>query len=628
MACRTIDIFVQDMHCTNCEIRIEKQLNKLEGIVYVKASYSRSKVTVTYNTEILSIEQILKGIEDAGYQGALAGEKVTGTRTKDTVKDKNTQSNKSSKKMDNIKLMGIGVIILAVYLIIQNTIGFNYIPAVQQNAGYGLLFIVGILTSLHCIAMCGGIAISQSIKKDTACGSSKKYDKFKPAALYNLGRLISYTVLGGIVGGLGSVISLSGRFRGVVAILAGAFMIIMGINMLNIFPWLRKINIRMPKIFGKKLTSDKRSKSPFIVGLLNGFMPCGPLQTMQLYALGTGSIFTGAASMFVFALGTMPLMTIFSFIASLLSSKFTSRMLKVSAVVVIILGLVMTNRGLALSGVAMPDLSFLGGTQANAATVKAENVDGKQVLKMSANASGYSPNVFFVQKGIPVRWIISGDSLNSCNNEIVVPEYNIQQKLKPGENIIEFTPESIGSISFSCWMGMIRGTFKVVDDVSKITEQDRQNEQQNNPQQSGGGGCCGAGAIVQGPITENDIVFAANSGSKQTATMNVDGKGYNPRVLVFQKDSKSASFIIKAKDLNACNNVIVFPEVGYQKQLKEGDNTIDFNPSQSAVLGFSCTMGMLYGDLVVVDDLKKVTKQDILKLLEQAPQPSGGGCCS
>ena len=105
---------------------------------------------------------------------------------------------------------------------------------------------------------------------------------------------------------------------GIFAILSGVFMVIMGLNMLNVIPWLKKINPHMPKIFGRKIQGSKGKHGPFIVGLLNGLMPCGPLQAMQLYALGTGSFLMGAASMFVFSLGTVPLMFGFGALSSLL----------------------------------------------------------------------------------------------------------------------------------------------------------------------------------------------------------------------------------------------------------------------------------------------------------------------
>jgi copper chaperone CopZ len=108
MACKTIEIIVNDMHCANCEIRIEKHLNKLDGVVYVKASYSRSKVTVTYSTEAISIEDIIREIEKAGYTGQIREEKVqksVNSKDKENLKARNGIAGKGRKRIDNIKLI-------------------------------------------------------------------------------------------------------------------------------------------------------------------------------------------------------------------------------------------------------------------------------------------------------------------------------------------------------------------------------------------------------------------------------------------------------------------------------------------------------------------------------------------
>ena len=111
--------------------------------------------------------------------------------------------------------------------------------------GYGVLFLVGLLTSIHCVAMCGGINMSQCVSY-TKQGDNAAA-KIKPSLMYNAGRVISYTIVGGIVGAIGSVISFSGWARGVVAVLSGIFMVVMGLSMLGIFPWLNKITPRMPR---------------------------------------------------------------------------------------------------------------------------------------------------------------------------------------------------------------------------------------------------------------------------------------------------------------------------------------------------------------------------------------------
>lgn len=73
-------------------------------------------------------------------------------------------------------------------------------------------------------------------------------------------------------------------------------------------------------------------------------------------------------------------------------------------------------------------------------TVKATIKDGVQVINMTANVTGYTPNTLYVQKAMPVKWVVDGEEITGCNNTIVVPEINIQQKLQSGSNLIEFTP--------------------------------------------------------------------------------------------------------------------------------------------------------------------------------------------
>ena len=133
------------------------------------------------------------------------------------------------------QLLGIGIILFALYVIVKNTVGFNFVPEINQSMGYGILFFVGLLTSLHCIAMCGGINLSQCVSYKVDNYNPGRLSKLKPSLLYNSGRVISYTIIGGIVGALGSSISFSGAAK-IVAIVSGAFMVIIGLNMLNIFP--------------------------------------------------------------------------------------------------------------------------------------------------------------------------------------------------------------------------------------------------------------------------------------------------------------------------------------------------------------------------------------------------------
>lgn len=465
---------VKGMSCTGCEDIIEKTLMRLDGVKAVKASFANNAVTVTYDAERTDFGKIRAAVKRAGYT-------LEKARTAPTV----NPGNEKNKTLSASQFIGIAVIVLAAYLIIDHTVGFNFIPEPTSSMGYGMLFVVGLLTSLHCVAMCGGINMSQ-------CLNSGATSKVQPSLLYNLGRVTSYTIIGGIIGAVGSAISFSGWARGLVAALSGAFMVIMGLSMTGLFPWINKITPRLPRIFREKAGGAGRGKGPFIVGLLNGLMPCGPLQAMQLYALGTGSILAGALSMFFFSLGTLPLMFGLGAVITMLGSKFTKKMMKVSAVLVVILGVVMLGRGLALSNITLP--SFFSAASAADSSPSAEPPkiqDGVQQITSTLTSRGY-PDIT-VQKGVPVEWTLQADAsaLNGCNSRLVISEYDIQVKLTTGDNIIKFTPTDSGKITYSCWMGMLVGHINVVDDLGGQSAQkasDESTASSNNT--SGGMSCC------------------------------------------------------------------------------------------------------------------------------------------
>lgn len=452
---------IHGMSCAGCEAVVEESLSKLTGIKEAKASFSHNLLTVVYDSESANFGKIQTELKKAGY----------------TIKIKNDNQKKQKETMEkNLstrQFIGIVVILLALYLMISISGGFNFIPEVTSSMGYGVLFLVGVFTSLHCVVMCGGINMSQCLpEKSTKVGSGSK---LKPSLLYNLGRVISYTVIGGMIGALGSVVSFSGQARGLVAILSGIFMVIMGISMLGVFPWINKITPRLPRFIREKAGSAGRGKGPFIVGLFNGLMPCGPLQAMQLYALGTGSFVVGALSMFFFSLGTLPLMFGLGAIVTYMGSKFTKNMMRFSAALVVVLGIIMVGRGMVLSDITLPALTKTTGAVAAKPAETANNSEPKKevlsgeivdgVLKITSNLNyrGY-PNIT-VQKGTPVEFNIQADSrmLNSCNNRLIIPEYGLQVALKPGDNIIEFTPTESGKFRYSCWMGMVTGRINVIE---------------------------------------------------------------------------------------------------------------------------------------------------------------------
>ena len=437
MESKKINLKVEGMTCAHCELTIEECLGEIKGIKKVTASFSKGMVTIIYEGEEPSRSDIKRVLKEEGYSLR------SGKESSKDVKEKRNE------------ILYVLIIILGGYVILKELglLNFtNYFPQVQTTMNYGILFVIGLLTSLHCIAMCGGINVAQSINS-----IEKSTSSWKPNALYNLGRVISYTIIGGIVGALGSVITLGGGFRGAVAIFAGGFMIIMGINMLDLFPGLKRLNVRMPKFLGKRINErKKKSSSSFYVGLLNGLMPCGPLQSMQLYALSTGSFAAGALSMFLFSLGTVPLMFGLGTLTSRLSRKSTEKIMTLGAILVVVLGFGMLNNGLALSGITV---SKSNGAVSSMNTAQMEG--DYQTLTTNLEFGSY-PGIK-VKAGVPVKWTINAEpgKINGCNNEIIIPKLGVTAKLQEGENVIEFTPEESGEFGYSCWMGMIRSSIIV-----------------------------------------------------------------------------------------------------------------------------------------------------------------------
>lgn len=363
-------------------------------------------------------------------------------------------------------LLGALQILLEVPLLglLRDLFMLKYLPHLGSDSGYGLVFLFGLLTSVHCVGMCGGIALSQSVKREEKTGNAAKGSSvLLPSLLYNGGRILSYTLVGFIVGGLGQAISLTGAWRGVVPIAGGLFMILMAVNLLGVFPVLKRITPRMPAYFARKLHNANRT-GPLITGLLTGLMPCGPLQMMQIYALGSKSMVYGAVSLFVFSLGTLPLMFVMGAVSSFLTKKRSAVILRVSAALVLCLGIVMLDRGLALTGVGTP-LAGTGGHSGGKNQLTAIIENGVQKVTGSAGTDSF-PSIV-VQKGIPVEFVLKMDEkhFNDCNKALTIPKLAIDRDLAVGDNTITFTPVEAGTILYTCWMGMIKSTITVVDSL-------------------------------------------------------------------------------------------------------------------------------------------------------------------
>lgn len=592
MSVKKVKLKVYDMTCTSCEKRIERTVKKLDGVIDVKANFSGQYADIEFDENLCSMSQIKAAIQRVGY---------------------------STDKSNGFNFIGILIIIASIVLLGINTGSFNMEDKLK-NASYAVLFVVGVISSLHCIGMCGGIMLSQTIGKE----SKNKFEAMKPSILYNLGRVIAYTVLGGVIGAIGSVFALSLTTKAALQIFAGVFMIIMGFNMAG-FRAFRKFQIKLPTPVCN-LMSKPRAKTPFFVGLLNGFMPCGPLQTMQIYALGTGSAVAGALSMLMFSLGTVPLMLTFGALSSLLSKGYTKKILKFSGILIVVLGLIMSNRGMALAGMNISPTNLLtnigafGDSAASENATKATIKDGVQVLNMAADVYGYTPNTLYVQKGMPVKWVVDGKQITGCNNTIVIPGMNMEQKLQSGQNVIEFTPNSNEDISFSCWMGMKRGVIKVVDNLKNVsasssdaTGVDSSTKATAEPTEPAKPSIYGDD-ISKVP-TDRLIKLAQITNNEQTLAVKGIGYELEPLILVVNKDLNTKLTLDLTSFDNADGYFLIVndktKEIVTDFTGTKGHVNVEFTISKTGAYGIYLNEEELIGVIEVVDNLNSVNIEEI-----------------
>lgn len=659
---KTIRLHIGGMTCVNCQNKIEKTLNHTEGVINAIVSYNNATADIVYNEEAISLKEIITAIEKLGYE-VIRRKKTAGSNIANTV--------------------CMLVIIVSLYVMLQSMGILNLLVPSQladTKMGYGMLFVIGLITSVHCIAMCGGINLSQCIPQVTQgeADNTSKMATFCPALAYNMGRVLSYTAVGfvlGLVGflmGGGTDVGFSILLQGILKIIAGLFMVIMGINMLGLFPWLRKFTIRMPKSLVRKVWNQKaKAPRPFLVGILNGFMPCGPLQSMWIVALAAGNPFAGALSMFLFSLGTVPFMLGLGSIVSVLGRRFTDQVMRIGAVLVVVLGLAMLSQGGSLSGWISPDLLLVliiafcivgvlfsipvenravkslvkaafpvivvgayalwifQGTlvqNSSAAENNAEVVDGVQVVSSTLQAGRY-PNIT-VQAGVPVKWVIDAPdgSINGCNNRILISDYGIEYTFHTGENVIEFTPVNVGTVRYSCWMGMIRGNIFVMDGTGDDIAASSTEVSVPTP----------AGYTIPTETLAIALPTTDESGNEiQEVSIELTDNGFSPAVIVVQRDLP-VYWNIENSLTDAENGTnLLAPYYSTQLALGSGDNLLSLYPSES----FDVSTGdnRFYCYVKVVDDLSVVdesTVQEEVNAYEPLIYPSevfessGMSCCS
>jgi len=332
---------VHGMHCNACVILTESEISELPNVKSAKSNLKNNSMDIEGDfgdKDTLQIaEELTLILKPHGYTLSLEKE----------VKD---------KKWSDFKIaIPIAILFMGLFILLQK-IGLVNLVSVSKMT-YGTAFIIGIIASLSsCLAIVGGLVLSMSAT------FAHEGDRVKPQLLFHGGRLVSFFILGGVIGALGSVFTLSTSATFTLGIFVGIIMLIMGINLLDIFAFTKKAQISMPKFISKRaygISKLNHSLTPLLVGIATFFLPCGFTQSMQIYTLSTGNFFSGALTMFAFALGTLPVLTLVSFSSfSIKDNKNSGIFFKTAGIIVILFAIINILNSLVVIGLIKPIFNF------------------------------------------------------------------------------------------------------------------------------------------------------------------------------------------------------------------------------------------------------------------------------
>jgi len=276
------------------------------------------------------------------------------------------------------------------------------------------------------------------------------------------------------LGSFGGALAISDNARVIMQLLAGAYMIAIALNLLNVHPIFRYVIIQPPRFMMKWVKNTTKSKdlfAPALLGALTIFIPCGTTLAMEVFAISSGSPILGAAIMATFVLGTFPLFLGLGFLTTTLGDTFKTKFFKIAGILVLYLGVTSFNGALVLAGSpvtlqtireAIPiSIDLSEGELSENSFVKTEN--GVQIVDIAVFPTGYSPNNVQVKQGIPVRLNLKSGGRLGCTSQFRIPSLGISKNIPlSGVAEVDFTPSMKGKIVFTCSMGMYSGIIDVI----------------------------------------------------------------------------------------------------------------------------------------------------------------------
>ncbi len=332
---------VSGTHCASCKILIEDILTEENFIKSANVNLKNQTVEVEIKNEDgneKSQDEIIK----------LLNPKIATHKYILSI-EKNISQNSNHNLL--YKAVPIGILFLVLFFWLQKSGILNIGLGGQINTTTS--FIIGLIASVSsCLAIVGGLVLSLSAKISQDNVSDKK-----TFVLFHVGRIVSFAILGGLLGVIGNAIGINFTITAILGIIASLIMLILGLNLVGVFT---RSNLTLHSGIFQNINKffvriEHKTLTPLLVGAGTFFLPCGFTQSMQFSALSSGSFGSGMLLMLAFALGTLPVLALLSFgSASFAHSKYAPLFFKSVGVIVIGLGLFALLAGFAGLGIINP----------------------------------------------------------------------------------------------------------------------------------------------------------------------------------------------------------------------------------------------------------------------------------
>jgi sulfite exporter TauE/SafE/copper chaperone CopZ len=338
---KTYLFHIKGMHCKACILLTESEVTELPGVTSVKASLKHHQVEVQGEFGDKTESQIVDSLNTVLIKH---GYSVSVEKTAHTIKWSDFQF-----------AIPIAVAFIAIFILLQKLGIVNLVGG--SEVSFGTAVIIGLIASVStCMAVVGGLVLSMS------ASFAKEGDKIRPQVLFHIGRLLSFLILGGLIGLLGSSFQLGVTGTFILGLIVGIVLLILGLNLLDVFPSLKKLQVTLPSLMGKRVHGLKdinHTLTPILIGIATFFLPCGFTQSMQIYALSTGNFWNGALIMFFFALGTLPVLALLSFSSLSIHGKLQSGIFfKAAGLIVLFFAIFNLLNSFAAAGIIPPIFNF------------------------------------------------------------------------------------------------------------------------------------------------------------------------------------------------------------------------------------------------------------------------------